>query len=92
MLVVGSEPFITDKLFTEVLLALQDRKNYYVDAREVTATVIKELMRSPEKPRLSAKQISQSTSKVLKRLDKRAWLRYLSEHPSVAKGYRGLGL
>lgn len=78
-------PFISDVLFTEVLLALQDRKDCYLAAREVTSTVIRELLKSPDLPRIDPKQISQMTAKVLKRLDKRAYLRYLAEHPSLQK-------
>lgn len=78
-----STPFISDMLFTEVLLALQDRKDCYLAAREVTSTVIRELLRLPDKPRIDPKQISQATAKVLKRLDKRAHLRYMAEHPSL---------
>lgn len=76
-------PFISDMLFTEILLALQDRKDCYLAAREVTATVTKELLKLPDKPRIDPKQISQAAAKVLKRLDKRAYLRYLAEHPSL---------
>ncbi len=82
-LLVGTKPFLTDMLFTEVLLALQDRKDCYVDAREVTSTVIKQLLKPPSKPVFSAPQISQLTAKVLKRLDRRAWLRFMAEHPSL---------
>lgn len=70
-------------LFTEVLLALQDRRDCYLAAREVTSTVIKELLKSPSLPKIEPKQISQATAKVLKRLDKRAHLRYMAEHPSL---------
>jgi transcriptional regulator NrdR family protein len=70
-------------LFTEVLLALQDRKDCYLAAREVTSTVIKQLLKLPNKPRIEPKQISEATAKVLKRLDKRAWMRYAAEHPSL---------
>ena len=76
-------PFISDMLFTEVLLALQDRKDCYLAAREVTSTVIRDLLKLPGKPRIDSKQISQATATVLKRLDKRAYLRYLAEHPSL---------
>lgn len=76
-------PFISDILFTEVLLALQDRKDCYLAAREVTSTVIRELLKLPDVPRVDPKQISQTTAKVLKRLDKRAYLRYVAEHPSL---------
>ena len=78
-----STPFISDMLFTEVLLALQDRKDCYLAAREVTSTVIRELLKLPNKPRIDPKQISQATSRVLKRLDKRAYLRYMAEHESL---------
>ncbi|MDO8591985.1 MAG: hypothetical protein Q7R60_03655 [bacterium] len=85
-LVVGSgrpTPFLGDMLFTEVLLALQDRRDCYLAAREVTSTVIKELLKLPGLPKIEPQQISQATAKVLKRLDKRAHLRYLAEHPSL---------
>ncbi len=85
-LVIGSSPsrpFISDMLFTEVLLALQDRKDCYLAAREVTSTVIRQLLSTQAKPRIEPKQISQTTAKVLKRLDKQAYLRYLAEHPSL---------
>ena len=79
----STKPFMTDMLFTEVLLALQDRKDCYSAAREVTSTVIGQLLKPPAEPVIEAKQISQITAKVLKRLDKRAYLRYLAEHPSL---------
>lgn len=79
----STRPFMMDMLFTEVLLALQDRKDAYVAAREVTSTVVAHLLKLPGLPMIDAKQISQETAKVLKRLDKRAHLRYLAEHPSL---------
>jgi transcriptional regulator NrdR family protein len=79
----STKPFLPDLLFTEVLLALQDRKDSYVVAREVTNTVIKQLLKMPENPLFAPKQISQATSKVLGRLDKRAQLRFVAEHPSL---------
>lgn len=78
-----SEPFLPDKLYTEVLLALQDRKDAYTAAREITNTVIKELLKLPERPAFAAKQISHTAAKVLKRFDRRAYLRYAAEHPSL---------
>ena len=90
-LLVGSgrsTPFISDMLFAEVLLALQDRKDCYLAAREVTSTVIRELLKLPDKPRIEPKQISQAAAKVLKRLDKRAYLRYMAEHPSLQTSTR----
>jgi transcriptional repressor NrdR len=79
----STKPFLPDLLFTEVLLALQDRKNCYIDAREVTNTVIKQLLKLPENPLFAPRQISQAASKVLGRLDKRAQLRFVVEHPSL---------
>lgn len=79
----SQEPLIVDKLFTEVLLALQDQKDLYVTAREITSTVILELLKLPEKPVYLPRTISQVTAKVLKRFNKQAWLRYVSEHKSL---------
>jgi transcriptional regulator NrdR family protein len=45
-----SEPFLPDKLYTEILLALQDHKDAYIAAREVSNTVIMQLLKLPEKP------------------------------------------
>ena len=77
------KPFLPDLLFTEVLLALQDRKQPYEAAREVTSTVIKNLLKLPDKPLFQPSQISRETAVVLSRLDRRSWLRYAAEHPSV---------
>jgi|SRR3989338_10184564 len=79
----STKPFLTDMLFTEVLLALQDHKDCYIAAREVTSTVIGQLLKPPAEPVIEAKQISQTAAKVLKRLDRRAHLRYLAEHQSL---------
>jgi transcriptional repressor NrdR len=80
----GSQrPFLQDLLFTDVLLAMQDRKDVYTGAREVTSTVIQKLLKSPEKPLFLPSTISKTTAEVLKKFDKRAYLRYAAEHPSV---------
>ena len=82
---MGSAPFSANLEVesTEVLLALQDRKDAYVSAREVTNTVIKELLKLPEKPLFRPEQISSVAASVLKRLDRRAYLRFAAEHPSL---------
>jgi len=79
----STEPFLPDKLYTEILLALQDRKDAFVAAREVTNTVVKELLKIPEQPLFTPKQISTAAAKVLGRFDKRARLRFVAEHPSL---------
>lgn len=77
------QPFKTDLLFTELLLALQDRKDCYTAAREATHTVIQKLLKLSNKPLFEPRQISRETAGVLLKLDKRAYLRYVSEHPSL---------
>lgn len=77
------QPFITDYLFTDVLLALQDRPDAYLAAREVSATIIKNLLKAKSLPVLDAVVISETSALVLKRFDKRAYLRFVSEHPSL---------
>jgi len=85
LVVVGGvpRPFVTDILYTEMLLSMSHRKNAYLDAREATSTVIKHLLELPGKPLFSPNQISLIGSDVLKKLDKRAYLRYIAEHPSL---------
>ncbi len=76
-------PFSADILFTEVLLALQDRKNCYSEARELTGTIISKLLHTSRDFILSAEQISRISAEVLKRFNRRGWLRYVAEHPSL---------
>ena len=78
------KPFLTDLLYTEVLLALSDRKNAYMDAREITNNIIKTLSKMPGSPLCKPSDISRVTAAVLQKFDKRAWHRYAAEHPSVA--------
>jgi transcriptional regulator NrdR family protein len=77
-------PFLSDLLYTEVLLALSDRKNAYMEARELTNTIIKNLMQLPSHPLFRPSDISLAAATVLERFDKRAWHRFAAEHPSVA--------
>jgi transcriptional repressor NrdR len=79
----SQKPFLQDLLFTDVLFALQDRKDVYTAAREVTSTVIQKLLKHTDNPLFTPKVISKVTSDVLKRFDKRAHLRYSAEHPSL---------
>lgn len=79
----STKPFLPDLLFTDVMLALKDRKDVYVAAREIVATVVQKLLKSPQKPLFEPSFISITTAEVLKRFDKRAYLRYVAEHPSL---------
>lgn len=77
------KPFSEDILFTDVLFALSHRKDCYSAAREVTATIVQNLLRLPEKPIFKPSRISSVAGAVLKRLDRQAWLRYVAEHASL---------
>ena len=77
------EPFLEDLLFTEILLALQDRKDCYSASRELTNSVIRNLVKE-EGAEFTPRQISQATAKVLKRFSKRAYQRYAAEHSSLS--------
>lgn len=76
-------PFHREKLFTEVLLALQDKKNPYETASEITKSIVANLLKLPEKPVIKPSQITSETAKVLRRFDRRGFLRYQAEHPSL---------
>ena len=77
------EPFLTDLLLKELMLALQDRKDAYTASREVLGTVVHKLLNLPQKPVFTAKDISKTAAEVLKRFDKQAHLRFLADHPSL---------
>jgi transcriptional repressor NrdR len=79
----STRPFMADRLFTDVLAALKDRNDRYVAAREITSTVIKDLLKNEQRPTFNSVTISKTTAGVLKRFDKRAYLRYLADHPSL---------
>jgi transcriptional repressor NrdR len=78
-----NRPFLPDLLLKELMYALQDRKDAYTASREVLGTVVRKLLSLPQKPVYSPKDISETTAAVLKRFDKRAFLRYQAEHPSL---------
>jgi transcriptional repressor NrdR len=78
-----NEPFLADLLLNELMRALSHRKDVYTASREVMATVIKKLLALPQKPRFEPADISKTTAAVLIRFDRRAYLRYLADHPSL---------
>ena len=82
---VGSEkpqPFVEDKLYSDLLDALKDHNDSYTAAREATYTVIGQLLKSSKKPQFSKEDISRAAAGVLERLDQRAYLRYRAEYLS----------
>ena len=78
-------PFLSDILYSDVLVAMKHRESAYLDAREATATITAKLILLPGKPLFSPAQISLITADVLKKLDKQAYLRFVADHPSLQK-------
>jgi transcriptional repressor NrdR len=77
------EPFLTDRLLKELMLALRERKDVYTASREVLGTLVRQLLALPQKPVFAPRDISETAAEVLKRFDKRAYLRYVADHPSL---------
>jgi transcriptional repressor NrdR len=78
-----SVPFLPDLLLEELMMSLKDRKDVYTASREVLGTIIRKLLALPQKPLFKPEDISKMTAEVLKRFDKRAYLRYLADHSSL---------
>lgn len=76
-------PFLPDLLLWEIMTALGHRKDVYTASREVLGTIVHNLLALPQKPRFQPADISKAASEVLKRFDRRAYLRYQAEHPSL---------
>jgi hypothetical protein len=74
-----------DMLFSDLSLALQHRSDRFIAARELTSTITQSLLKLPQKPLFDARVISITSAGVLKRFDKRAYLRYVAEHPSLQR-------
>jgi transcriptional repressor NrdR len=79
----GLAAFLPDLLLKELMTALQDRKDAYTASGEILATIVRKLLTLPQKPIFYPKDISGTAAEVLKRFDKRAYLRFVAEHPSV---------
>ncbi len=77
------QPFLPDLLLYELTLALKDRKDAYTASRELLATIVGKLLTLPQKPLFTPGDIAMTTSDVLKRFDKRAYLRFIADHPSL---------
>ena len=74
--------FLPDLLLNELILALKHRPDAYTVAREVLGTIVRRLLALPQKPVFSASDITSVTTEVLKRFDRRAYLRYSADHPA----------
>jgi hypothetical protein len=65
------------------MMALKDRQDVYTASGEVLGTVVRKLLTLPQKPLFTPADISKATAEVLKRFDKRAYLRYVADHSSL---------
>lgn len=74
-------PFEPDKLFGEILLSLQTRTDVYMVARELSATITRNLLKNAPDGLILSQDISRQVAATLKRFDRPAYLRYLAEHP-----------
>jgi len=79
----GVEPFSPGLLRQELYQALSHRKDAYAASEELLGTVIRNLLKLPDSPLFSPSDVTSSVSKVLKRFDRRAYLRYQADHPSL---------
>jgi transcriptional repressor NrdR len=77
------EPFLPDLLLKELMMAIKHREDAYTASRELLGTIVRKLLSLPQKPVFSTTDITEVTAGILKRFDKRAYLRYLAEHPSL---------
>jgi transcriptional repressor NrdR len=75
--------FLPDLLLKELMMALKDRQDVYTASGEVLGTVVRKLLTLPQKPLFTPADISKATAEVLKRFDKRAYLRYVADHSSL---------
>lgn len=77
------QPFNSDKLYSDVLDAVKDNQRPYHAARELTGLITQKLLQGGSKQPILAQTISLETAGVLKRFNKRAWMRYSANHPSA---------
>lgn len=78
------EPFLELKLSNSLLYALQDHKQPYEAATELSQTIIQKLGTPTDQP-IQTTAISTAAAGVLRRFNKTAYLRYILDHPSQAQ-------
>ena len=70
-------------LLNELVRALAHRKDVYTASEELLGAVVRKLLTLPQKPLFKTYDISKTTAGILKRFDRRAYLHYLADHPSL---------
>lgn len=78
-----NEPFEPGLLLNELVVALSHRKDVYTASEELLGVIVRKLLTLPQKPLFKPSDISKVTADVLKHFDRRAYLRYLADHPSL---------
>ena len=78
-----NETFEPGLLLNELVRALWHRKDVYTASEELLDLIVRNLLRLPQKPLFKTADISETAAVVLKRFDRRAYLRYLADHPSL---------
>lgn len=78
-----TEPFMPGLLLNELMTALAHRKDVYMASEELLGAIVRKLLTLPQKPLFKTSDISKITTDILKRFDRRAYLRYLADHPSL---------
>lgn len=77
------EPFIPDLLLYELINCLKHRSDAYTASRELLDTIVQRLLTLPQKPLFTTNDINRVSAQILKRFDRRAYLRWCVEHPSL---------
>ena len=72
-------PFVKERLFSSILFACEGLHDPYGTATELTATVVNEL-RTKGGAMLSNNDIAQTSGKILRRFNAKAFLKYVSQH------------
>ncbi len=76
----SNQPFISDRLFASILTCMPHREDRFITAREATYTVISKLICQQTAASVSTDVIIETTTTVLKALDKKAYLHYTANH------------
>lgn len=78
-----TEAFEPGLLLNELVISLSHRKDVYTASEELLGAVVRKLLILPQKPLFKTSDISKTTGDILKHFDRRAYLRYFADHPSL---------
>jgi transcriptional repressor NrdR len=73
--------FLPDLLLMELNECLKHRKDVHTASREILGTIIRKLLSLPQSPLFEPSDITKVASEILKRFDRRAYLRYCANNP-----------